>query len=146
MLQPHEIQNLIRVMNQLGRTTTEMINISDEINDGELIDRETRSVIRDGVVEVEEVSYSRMLDCGHIASASSIAATCDVCGRRVCSECCSICAKCNLLVCRYCYRIYVGEEGEETLCTACHWDVKRKDTVIRASKGIFRFFVKTKEG
>ena len=143
MLQPHEIRNLIRALSQLGRKTTEIIHIdSDEIGDGELVDREVLSSVQAGGIEIKETSYNRLLDCGHVTRASSIAATCDLCGRMVCEKCYAICRNCNICVCRYCYRVYADEYGEETFCTSCYMDVKARRTAINASKAIFRFFVK----
>ena len=146
MFQPHDFQNLIRVLNQLGRAKIETVNMdSEEVDDGELIDHETRATLQDGIVIIQDISYYRQLDCGHIARASSISARCDICRRRACASCFSICAKCNLHICHYCSRVYSDEDGEKTFCVSCHWDVKTKSNLNRASKAIFRFFVKTKD-
>ena len=145
MFQAHDFQNLIRVLNQLGRAKIETVILESDEVDGEMIDHETRATLQDGVVVIQDISHYRQLDCGHIARASSIVASCDICGRRVCESCFSTCARCNLGVCSYCSRIYRDEDSEKTFCVSCHWDVRTKDKLNRASKAILRLFVKTEE-
>ena len=143
MLQPHEIRNLIRAISQLGRTTRETIHLdSRAIDDGELVDREIISTIREGGIDIRETSYSRLLDCGHIGQVSSIAGECDLCQRRVCDACFFSCARCRRSVCRYCARVHVDDDGEGIFCTSCYMDVKARSTAIKASRAIFRFFVR----
>ncbi len=143
MLQPHEIRNLIRAISQLGRTTRETIHLdSGAIDDGEFVDNEVVSTIREGGIDIRETSYSRLLDCGHIGQASSIAGECDLCQRRACDACFFSCARCRRSVCRYCARVHVDDDGEAIFCTSCYMDVKARRTAINASEAIFRFFVR----
>ncbi|MFC1718346.1 hypothetical protein ACFL6S_32115 [Candidatus Poribacteria bacterium] len=144
-MQSHEMHNLLRVLKRLGRTIKERVIInSDEVEDGQLTDREVVTSFQDGNFTVEETQYYHTLDCSHLAPVSSIAATCDICGNRVCQSCVSVCSKCQKLICRCCSRIYADEHSEQTLCTSCHWDVKRKDNALKACKSVYGFFVKTK--
>ena len=144
MNQPHDIRNLIRAINQLGRKTTEVIHLDyGEIGDGELLDREVVSSVQETGIEIKETSYKRQLDCGHMARASDIAAVCDICGGTCCEkECAAICYSCHRILCRYCYKVHTDEEGEKTYCSSCYMDVKARRTAINASRAIFRFFVK----
>ena len=143
MNQPSEILKIIRMINQLGRTTRETIHLdSGEIDDGELVDREVTSTIQEGGIEINETLHSRLLDCGHIGQASSIAGECDLCQRRVCEACFFSCDRCRRSVCRYCARVHVDDDGEGIFCTSCYMDVKARRTAINASKAIFRFFVR----
>ncbi len=143
MLQPHEIRNLIRAISQLGRTTRETIHLdSGEIDDGEFVDTEVISTIQEGGIEINEKLYSRLLDCGHIGQASSIAGECDLCHGWPCSECFFSCDRCRRSVCRHCARVLVDDDGEGIFCTSCYMDVKARRIAINASKTIFRFFVR----
>ena len=147
MLKPHEIQNSVRdILNRLGRKTTEVTHLdTGELIDGEHIDSESVSVVKDGVVQVRQTTHKRMFECGHIASASSVAAMCDNCGRMVCENCITLCHKCNLYVCRYCTKIFIDKEsGDElTLCNfPCFSDVKRNKMLKKAGKSIVNFFAK----
>jgi len=146
-LRPNEFRNLLRFISQLGRETTERTNRdSVEIDDGEYIDRATISQIRpDGIVEIRETTFQRVLDCGHTGPASSIAVVCDLCQAKVCEFCASIC-RCNLQICRYCSKIYQDEEGsEKVLCNSCYTAEKRRKAALKAGKAIFGFFVKRED-
>jgi len=143
MQQPHDIRNVIRILNQLGRTTIKAIRIdSNEIVDGELVDQRVESVVQNGVIETTETVYSRTLDCGHIAQVSSISATCDICSRRVCDACHSICRRCNRCVCRYCHRVDADDQGGEIYCKDCYMDVKAGRTAANVSRAVFGFIFK----
>lgn len=144
MNQPHQILNMIRMINQLGRKTTKVVNLDrGEIGDGgELVDREEVSSVQDTGIDIRETSYSRLLDCGHFGQAGSIAGECDLCGRLVCPDCLFVCLHCRRAICRYCSRVFMGEGVEEIYCTSCCMDVKAKRAAISASKAIYSFFVK----
>ena len=142
-MQEHLIQNLLRTFDRLGRTTRNTVVIEDiEQANGEMTDKETRSLVINGNVEITEITHNRVLDCGHIASATSIHAECDFCHRLVCEKCLFVCATCHLHACHHCCKTYSDNGVEKILCTTCHWYTTRKD---KASK-VFRFFVKPKEG
>ena len=142
-MQQHGKQSLIRQLMGLGRKTTETVCIdSGEIGDGELKDREISASVQPTGIEIKETSYTRQLDCGHMKEASSVAVTCDMCGRRACAECYSICSICHRVLCRYCYKDYDNGQGEEAYCTSCYMDVRTKETAINASRAVLSFFVK----
>ena len=144
MRQPHEILKSIQEFanGKIGRKITEVTYFhNSEVEDGENIDREIISSIQKDGVEIRHVSHSIIMDCGHVASPSEVAGICDICERRVCQECLAFCRKCGLGLCRYCYKVYAGEEGEETYCrTPCYGSVKSRRTAIKATKAAFQFF------
>jgi len=142
-MQDNNIQNLLRLLNQFGRTTRQTTIIDNgEFVDGVMVSKETRASVNGSNVDIDETSYHRMLDCGHIAmSPSDVTASCDVCGRWVCENCLFVCSRCNLHTCHRCCKVYSDNGVEKILCSACLWDTKRKDNVKKA----FCFFVKVKE-
>lgn len=143
MNQAHDIRNLIRIINQLGRKTTEVTHLDyGRMSDGDLVDREVVSSVQETGIEIRETSYRRYLGCGHMTRASDIAAVCDICEGTCCSECAAICHRCHRGLCKYCYKVHIDEEGEKTYCSSCYMDVKARRTAINASRAIFRFFVK----
>lgn len=143
MQRPHERRNLIRELNRLGRRTIEIVHLDDdEITERELIDNEVISTVREDGIEIRQVSHKRFLDCRHVAKASDIAATCDICGSMVCENCFAVCHHCQKCLCRYCYKIYSDEEGEVTLCKSCYAGAKARRAAISVSKAICRFFIK----
>jgi len=147
-LRPEEIRGLLRIISQMGREITERtIMDSIEIDDGEYIDKATISqILPDGILEISETTFQRVLDCGHTGLASKIAVICDVCGDRICASCASICKHCNLQTCRHCSKIYEDEEGyEKSLCNSCYTAEKRRKAALKAGKAIFDFFVKRED-
>ncbi len=141
-MQDNEIQNLLRIMNRIGKTTRHMVVIEDtELANGEMIDKEIRSSVINGNVEINDITHNRVLGCGHIASSSSVVALCDICRRMVCQSCIFLCDKCHVYVCNHCSKVYTYKDEKKVLCTMCHWDTKRKDNLGK----VFGFFVKTKE-
>lgn len=146
MNQPHQILNMIRMINQLsqlGRKTAEVVHLDHgEISDGDLVDREVVSSVQDTGIDIKETSYKRVLDCGHVGQANSIAGECDLCSRLTCPDCLFVCQNCRRAICRYCSRVFVDEGVEEIYCTSCYADTKAKRAAISASKAIYGFFVK----
>jgi hypothetical protein len=145
-LRGNEISNLFRNIDQFGRKVSRITIIDgNEIKDGEYVDLQTISIVRGGLVEIHDASFQRVLDCGHIGSASSIAALCS-CGNLVCEACSSVCAHCNLLFCRSCSKVYEDEEGHEmVLCNSCYSAEKRKRAALKAGRTVLNFFVKREE-
>ena len=141
-MRDNDIQNILRTLGQIGRTNRQVIIIdNNQIVDGVMIGKETRASVTNGNVEIDEVSYNRVLGCGHIASPNSITAVCDVCERMVCEKCIFVCSRCNIHLCHHCCKIYMDKEIEKILCLTCLWDTKRRDNLSK----VFGFFVKTKE-
>ena len=137
-MQQHERRNLIQQLMGLGRKTKKIVNIEGD----ELPIREVSATVHPTGIEIKETSYNQRQDCGHMKEADSIAVTCDMCGRRVCAECYSICRICHRALCRYCYKDYDDGEGEEAYCTACYMEIRTKRTAINVSKAIFGLFVR----
>ena len=56
-MQDHEIQNLLRILDRLGRTTRNSVVIEDmELANGEMTEKETRSLVINGSDEINDVS------------------------------------------------------------------------------------------
>ena len=146
MLNPHDKRNAIRRLLEMERVTREGTDInSGEIGDGYFTDHEQRARIRDGRIEIDNISFTRLLDCGCVAQIQEIVSTCDICGRRVCSSCSSLCSKCNLRCCRYCFRVYQDNGHSIKLCGTCHASERRASLARGLSSGIFRFFVEKED-
>ena len=147
MLKPHEAKKMAQTISKLGRTIVEKIIIgtSDQITNDEVTDHVTRSSIRDGNVEVEEILHCYILQCGHLGRATSISGTCDICGLGACSNCLTQCGDCNLQVCRLCSKVYNDGRGEQILCISCYEDAKMKNNIIKVSKAALSLFIRTKE-
>jgi hypothetical protein len=145
MLKPHEIRQMAKALiEQLGRKTTEVTHLdTGELQEGDNIDSESVSTVNGGVVETKETNYKRLFECGHLARAGSVTATCDRCDRMVCEQCISLCEQCNYYICRYCARILVEKDSREalTLCRfPCYAEVNRNKILKQAGKSILRLF------
>lgn len=134
-----DIQNFLRLLSRIGRTTRQTTIIDNNpVIGGVMVSREIRATVNDGNVEIDETTYSRVMGCGHVSGPDSVTAVCDFCGRWVCESCIYTCHKCHLHACHRCCRVYSGKEGEKILCSTCLWDTKRKDNLKKA----LGFFVK----
>ena len=147
VMRPHEFQGLLRDLEDLGRIERKYYIIYDgEIIGGEHLDNQQISTVHGGLIRIDAIQSKRVLDCGHVTGVDSVEAACSVCGRMVCSDCYSICEKCNILACRHCFRVSADEEGyEKSLCNSCYTAEKRRKTALKAGKAIFGFFVKREE-
>ncbi len=137
-----DVQNFLRLLNQLNRVTRETIIIDNgEIVNGVMASNETRATVNGGNVEIDQTSYLRVLDCGHVANPSAITAVCLICNRHVCNECLSRCEKCRRLICNRCSKVFSDKKTEKVLCTDCEFGAKWESKI----GSVFGFFVKVKE-
>ncbi len=126
------------------RTTREGTRFNtEELGDGEFFDSETRASMRDGGIEINNISHVYLLDCGCVSSFKNVVASCDICGRRaVCKDCVEICSECNLRCCRYCIQIHQIDGHKVALCEECNSLQKRSERIQKVACGILNFFTK----
>lgn len=147
MLNQNNMPNLEDLINQLGRTKVKSSRIdAPGIGSGDFIDQEEISVVRNGVVETQVVTHNRLLDCGHLATVSSILAACHMCSGLTCGKCLVECDICRSNVCRHCSRMSLDRHGlERMLCDECRAKENRRRTAGAVSRAIAGFFVSREE-
>jgi hypothetical protein len=137
-----DIQNRIRDMNQMGRTTTETIIIDNtDITEGVIVGQQTQAIVNGNNVELNKTAYKRRLNCGHFTSPTVTIVVCGVCQGYVCDECVCRCDKCHRLICNRCSKVFSDGKSEKILCRECEFYASWDNKVNK----VFGFFVKQKE-
>jgi hypothetical protein len=137
-----DIQNRIRDMNQMGRTTTDTIIIDNtDITEGVIVGQQTQAIVNGNNVELNKTSYKRRLNCGHFTSPTVTIVVCGVCQGYVCDECVCRCDKCHRLICNRCSKVFSDGKSEKILCRECEFYASWDNKVNK----VFGFFVKQKE-
>jgi hypothetical protein len=142
-MQGHEKRKKLKELLIKDRTRRQSTHFNPGgIGSGEHVDKEERARTTENGIEIVEINHVSFLDCGCIASPSSVKAICDFCARGICESCSQICSHCGLRGCRYCIQEYVLDGQRVLLCEEGLSQIKRSKVVRKVSVGILGIFVK----